>query len=66
MAKDLLTDDQRKMLAKSFLGLANMVLGALVFGQTFTDVGFSVISIIFGLAVASILYAIAIGLTQKR
>jgi hypothetical protein len=51
-----MSNEQRKMFAEKLLDLANLVAGALVFGQFVAGQTFSILTFLLGIILAAIMY----------
>jgi hypothetical protein len=60
-----MTDEQRDMFAKGSVDLANIVAGALVFGQFISDRPLYIWTFILGIIMACIFYLVAYRFSRK-
>jgi hypothetical protein len=58
--------EQKKLYAEKILDLANIAVGALVFGQFVSDKPFSLLKAIIGIIALFLLYMISFALTERK
>jgi hypothetical protein len=54
-----MSNEQRQMFAEKLADLANLIAGALVFGQFVSGQAFSLLTFLLGIILASIVYYVA-------